>query len=83
DIYFQGVIGEESGGAGTLSTLLRGYRADGVIIPETTTMKFFPKQQGSLGFRLHVKGKEAHGVKRYAGGSAIEKSMFVVDHLRK
>ena len=46
-------------------------------------MKFFPKQQGSMWFRLHVKGKAAHGGTRYEGVSAIEKSMFVVDHLRK
>ena len=34
-------------------------------------------------FRLHVKGKAAHGGTRYEGVSAIEKSMFVVDRLRK
>ncbi|MBO1580012.1 peptidase [Bacillus sp. XF8] len=83
DIHFQSVIEEESGGAGTLAAILRGYKADGVIIPEPTNMKFFPKQQGSMWFRLHVKGKAAHGGTRYEGVSAIEKSMFVVEHLRK
>ena len=73
DIYFQSVIEEESGGAGTLATILRGYKADGVIIPEPTNMKFFPKQQGSMWFRLRVKGKAAHGGTRYEGVSAIEK----------
>ncbi|MDM5154841.1 peptidase [Bacillus sp. DX1.1] len=83
DVHFQSVIEEESGGAGTLAAILRGYKADGVIIPEPTNMKFFPKQQGSMWFRLHVKGKAAHGGTRYEGVSAIEKSMFVVDHVRK
>ncbi|KFN16282.1 peptidase [Bacillus pseudomycoides] len=83
DIYFQSVIEEESGGVGTLAAILRGYKADGVIIPEPTNMKFFPKQQGSMWFRLHVKGKAAHGGTRYEGVSAIEKSVFVVEHLRQ
>ena len=83
DVYFQSVIEEESGGAGTLATLLRGYEADGVIIPEPTNMKFFSKQQGSMWFRLFVKGKAAHGGTRYEGVSAIEKSMLVVGHMRK
>ncbi|SFI00006.1 MULTISPECIES: peptidase [unclassified Bacillus (in: firmicutes)] len=83
DVYFQSVIEEESGGAGTLAALLRGYEADGVIIPEPTNMKFFPKQQGSMWFRLFVKGKAAHGGTRYEGVSAIEKSMLVVRHVRK
>jgi acetylornithine deacetylase len=78
DIYFQSVIEEESGGAGTLATILRGYRADGVIIPEPTNLKFFVKQQGSMWFRIKVKGKVAHGGTRYEGVSAIEKSMLVL-----
>ena len=34
DVIFQSVIEEESGGAGTLAAVLRGYRCDGAIIPE-------------------------------------------------
>jgi acetylornithine deacetylase len=81
DVIFQSVIEEESGGAGTLATVLKGYRADGAIIPEPTNMKIFPKQQGSMWFRIHVKGKSAHGGTRYEGVSAIEKSMIVVQRL--
>ena len=78
DIIFQSVIEEESGGAGTLAAILKGYKADAVLIPEPTNMKIFPKQQGSLWFRLTVKGKSAHGGTRYEGVSAIEKAMTVV-----
>ena len=49
DIYFQSVIEEESG-AGTLATILRGYKADGVIIPEPTNMKFFRNNKVPCGF---------------------------------
>ncbi|PEJ59602.1 acetylornithine deacetylase [Bacillus sp. AFS002410] len=83
NVYFQSVIEEESGGAGTLATILRGYSADGVIIPEPTNMKFFIKQQGSMWFRLRVKGKVAHGGTRYEGVSAIEKSMLIVQQIQK
>lgn len=81
DIIFQSVIEEESGGAGTLSTILRGYKADAALIPEPTNMKIFPKQQGSMWFRIHVMGQSAHGGTRYEGVSAIEKSMAVVEHI--
>jgi acetylornithine deacetylase len=83
DVIFQSVIEEESGGAGTLAAVLRGYKADGAIIPEPTNMKLFPKQQGSMWFRISVKGKGAHGGTRYEGISAIEKMMLVIQNLLK
>ena len=57
DVIFQSVIEEESGGAGTLAAVLRGYHADGAIIPEPTGMKLFPKQQGSMWFRVACQGE--------------------------
>ncbi len=78
DVIFESVVEEESGGAGTLATILRGYKADAALVPELTNMKIFPKQQGSMWFRLIVKGRGAHGGTRYEGVSAIEKSMLVV-----
>lgn len=81
DLIFQSVIEEESGGTGTLSAVLRGYKADGAIIPEPTNLKIFPKQQGSMWFRITVKGKSAHGGTRYEGVNAIEKSMQVITKL--
>lgn len=83
DVIFQSVIEEESGGAGTLAAVLRGYKADGAIIPEPTNMKLFPKQQGSMWFRIKVKGKAAHGGTRYEGTSAIEKMIVVVEQLKE
>lgn len=83
DIIFHSVIEEESGGAGTLAALLNGYTGDAAIIPEPTHMKIFPKQQGSMWFRIQVKGMSAHGGTRYEGVSAIEKSEIVLKHLRE
>lgn len=81
DILFESVIEEESGGVGTLAAILRGYRADAALIPEPTNLKIFPKQQGSMWFRINVKGQSAHGGTRYEGVSAIEKSMSVMNHI--
>lgn len=83
DVIFQSVIEEESGGAGTLAAILKGYKADGALIPEPTNLRIFPKQQGSMWFRIEVKGRSAHGGTRYEGVSAIEKSMLVVEHIRE
>ncbi len=83
DVIFQSVVEEESGGAGTLSAILRGYKADAALVPEPTNLKIFPKQQGSMWFRLLVKGRSAHGGTRYEGVSAIEKSMRVVDAITR
>lgn len=77
DVIFQSVIEEESGGAGTLATLMRGYKADAALIPEPTNMKLFIKQQGSMWFRVTIEGRSAHGGTRYEGVSAIEKAILV------
>ncbi|MGE7603764.1 peptidase [Peribacillus sp. NPDC097675] len=83
DVIFQSVIEEESGGAGSLAAVLRGYQADGAIIPEPTNMKLFPLQQGSMWFRLKIKGKSAHGGTRYEGLSAIDKAYSVMEEMKK
>jgi len=46
-------------------------------------MKFFPKQQGSMWFRIKVKGKQAHGGTRYEGVSAIEKAEIILRKIRE
>ncbi len=78
DVIVQSVVDEESGGAGTLAAVRRGYRADAALIPEPTGMRIFPKQQGSLWFRLVIAGCAAHGGTRYEGVSAIEKTQPVL-----
>ncbi|WP_408006163.1 peptidase [Pseudalkalibacillus sp. A8] len=83
DVLFHSVIEEESGGAGTLAAVLRGYTADAALVPEPTNMKIFPKQQGSMWFRLKVFGVSAHGGTRYEGVSAIEKAMPVIKTIQK
>ena len=82
DLIFESVVEEESGGTGTLSTIQRGYRADAALIPEPTKMKVFPKQQGSMWFRLTITGRAAHGGTRYEGISALEKSVTIIQAIQ-
>lgn len=83
DVVFHSVIEEESGGAGTLAAILKGYTADAALIPEPTNMKIFPKQQGSMWFRLLIKGKSAHGGMSYEGVNAIVKTQKILTVLEK
>jgi acetylornithine deacetylase len=72
-ILLQSVVGEETGGLGTLAAIGRGYRAEAAIITEPTSLELCPVQAGALSFRLHVRGKSAHGAMRREGVSAVEK----------
>ncbi len=83
DILIESVIGEETGGAGTLATLLRGYRADAAIILEPTRMALCPIGAGALSFRLHVRGRAAHGALRTEGVSAVDKFYQVAQAIEK
>ena len=50
DVIFQSVVGEESGGCGTLTNIVKGYHADAAIILEPTSLKLSPIQSGALTF---------------------------------
>ena len=77
EVMIQSVIGEESGGVGALTTIVKGYRADAAIILEPTRMELCPVQAGALTFRLTVPGKAAHAAMKNEGVSAIDKFMLL------
>jgi len=79
NLLFESVIGEESGGVGTLTTLVKGYRADGVIILEPTQLALCPVQSGALTFRLTVVGRSTHASMKPAGINAIEKCQTLIN----
>jgi acetylornithine deacetylase len=76
-------VGEENGGLGALSTVLRGYRADAAIITEPTRLALVPAQGGSLVFRLKIPGRSAHAAVRDEGVSALEKFVPIFENLRE
>jgi acetylornithine deacetylase len=73
DVLVESVIGEESGGVGTLTTIVKGFKADAAIITEPTRLRLCPVQSGALTFRVKIVGKAIHACMKPYGVSAIEK----------
>jgi acetylornithine deacetylase len=73
DLLIESVAGEETGGCGTLATIVNGYRADAVIITEPTRLRLCPVQSGALSFRIKVEGRSIHACMKNRGISALEK----------
>ena len=82
DVSVAATVGEENGGLGALSTVLRGYRADAALITEPTRLRLVPAQGGSLVFRLEISGRSAHAAVRDEGVSALEKFLPVFEDMR-
>lgn len=78
-VLVQAVIGEESGGVGTLTTIVKGYTAEACIVLEPTGLELSPVQSGALTFRLTVPGRAAHAALRQFGVSAIEKFAIILN----
>lgn len=79
DVLVESVSGEESGGVGTLSTIVKGYRADSAVILEPTNLHLCVVQSGALTFRLRITGRSAHACIKHLGVSAIDKACRVLD----
>jgi acetylornithine deacetylase len=83
DVLIESVIGEESGGIGTLTTIVKGYTADAVILLEPTRLELCPVQSGALTFRLTVKGRAIHAAMKPYGVSAIEKFVLILNAINQ
>ncbi|UCH95104.1 MAG: ArgE/DapE family deacylase [Candidatus Aminicenantes bacterium] len=79
DVIIQSVVGEETGGCGTLTNIIKGYTADAAIITEPTELKIYPIQSGALSFRIKINGKSMHACMKNKGVSAVEK-FYVIFH---
>ena len=83
DVTVAATVGEENGGLGALSAVLRGYGADAALITEPTRLALVPAQGGSLVFRLTLLGRSAHAAVRDEGVSALEKFVPVFRALQE
>ena len=82
DVSVAATVGEEDGGLGALSAVLRGHRADAALIAEPTRLRLVPAQGGSLVFRLTVTGLATHAAVRDKGVSALEKFYPLFEELK-
>jgi acetylornithine deacetylase len=83
DVTVAATVGEEDGGLGALSTVLRGYRADAVLVTEPTELALVTACEGSLVFRITIKGRGAHAATRDEGVSALEKFLPIFADLQQ
>ena len=83
DVLIESVIGEESGGVGTLATIVKGFKADAAIITEPTRLRLCPVQSGALTFRVKVAGRAIHACMKPYGVSAIEKFYLVLQAVQE
>ncbi len=82
DVTVTATVGEEDGGLGALSTVLRGYRADAALVTEPTRLALVTACEGSLVFRLKITGRSAHAATRDEGVSALEKFVPIFQDLQ-
>jgi acetylornithine deacetylase len=82
-VWIQSVIGEETGGVGTLAAVQRGYRASAAIVLEPTRLAICPVGAGAATFRLQVPGLSSHGAMRLEGVSAIEKFYVLLEAIQE
>ena len=83
DVTVTATVGEEDGGLGALSTVLRGYRADAALVTEPTRLALVTACEGSLVFRLTITGRSAHAATRDEGISALEKFVPIFQDLQR
>lgn len=81
DVLIGSVIGEETGGAGTLSAINRGYKADGAIISEPSDLRVCPVSMGVIWFRIRIRGFMAHAATSYLGVNAISKAAMIIQKI--
>jgi len=83
DVFLNTVIEEECTGAGALSTIARGYRADAVVIPEPFGQTALISQVGVLWARVTVRGAGAHARSASAATNAILKAMPLLQAVKE
>ena len=82
DVMVEIVPGEEDCvGLGTLTSYVRGYHPDGLIVLEPTEGQPRNASRGGVRFAIRVRGKAVHGTVKWLGHDAIIALRAVLEHL--
>jgi acetylornithine deacetylase len=77
DVILEYTVDEELSGNGTLACVIKGYKADGGICCETSSMRVQPGSIGRIWFEIKVKGKATGIQRQWEGVNAIDKGYLV------
>ena len=78
----ESVIEEEAGGSGgALACFLKGYMADGMLVPEPSNLSMWVSHNGLKYFRVKARGKTAHAALSHTGVNVIGKMNKIYDAL--
>lgn len=72
DVLLEYTVDEELSGNGTLACVMKGYRADGGICCETSSMRVQPGSIGRIWFEIKARGKATGIQRRWEGVNAID-----------
>ncbi len=82
-VQIQSVVGEESGGAGTLECLRQGYTGTAALVGEPTSMRLCLGTRGSVDLLIRVTGRKAHPGEGWRGVNAIGLAWRYVEALAR
>lgn len=89
DIWFLGLMGEESGNDGIAYLMdsdyfpQKGIRPDFGIAGEPTDLRIVYRHKGAMWFKLRVKGKACHASRADLGDNAILKMQHAINYVSK
>lgn len=82
DVLVEIIPGEEDCvGLGTLTSHVRGYHPDGLIVLEPTEGLPRPASRGGMRFTIRVRGRAVHGTVKWMGQDAIHALKMILDYL--
>ncbi len=83
DVQVQCVMGEESGGLGTISAIETEPRPGAAVVLESTEGVVCPASGGILQFTICVEGRSVHTSVPWHGVSALDKLIVIYESLRE